>query len=53
LIPYGGGTNVTQALLPIKEEKRMIVSVDMSRLNSVRWVDKKNFTACVESGIMG
>lgn len=53
LIPYGGGTNVTQALLPIKEEKRMIVSVDMSRLNSVVWVDKKNFTACVESGIMG
>ena len=53
LIPYGGGTNVTQALLPLKEETRMIVSVDMSRMNHVRWVDKKNFTACVEAGIMG
>lgn len=31
----------------------MIVSVDMSRMNHVKWVDKKNFTACVEAGIMG
>lgn len=53
LIPYGGGTNVTQALLPLKDETRMIVSVDMSRMNHVRWVDRKNFTACVEAGIMG
>ncbi|KAL4465819.1 hypothetical protein ABPG74_004056 [Tetrahymena malaccensis] len=53
LIPYGGGTNVTQALLPLKSETRMIVSVDMSRMNHIRWVDKKNFTACVEAGIMG
>lgn len=32
LIPYGGGTNVTQALVPPTEEKRMIVSVDTSRV---------------------
>ena len=34
LIPYGGGTNVTQALTVTLEEKRMIISVDMAR---VRW----------------
>ncbi len=32
LIPYGGGTNVTQALMVTPEEKRMIVSVDMTRV---------------------
>lgn len=53
LIPYGGGTNVTQALMANPGEKRMTVSVDMQRLNKVKWVDKKNMTACVEAGIMG
>lgn len=33
LIPYGGGTNVTQALLLSPAEKRMIVSVDTTRVN--------------------
>ena len=53
LIPYGGGTNVTQALLCNKDEQRMIVSVDLQRMNHVKWVDKKNMIACVEAGIMG
>lgn len=53
LIPYGGGTNVTQALSPLKSEPRMVVSVDLSRLNKVKWVDKKNMCACVEAGIVG
>ncbi|EGR32374.1 hypothetical protein IMG5_085430 [Ichthyophthirius multifiliis] len=53
LMPYGGGTNVTQALLPLKDEKRMIASVDMTRMNHVKWVDRKNMMACVEAGILG
>jgi len=53
LIPFGGGTNVTQALMLEKQEERMIVSVDMQRLNHVKWVDRKNMTACIEAGIMG
>lgn len=32
LIPYGGGTNVTQALVPSPEERRMVVSVDTGRV---------------------
>ena len=28
LIPYGGGTNVTNALRPPEDEQRMIVTVD-------------------------
>lgn len=53
LIPYGGGTNVTQSLMLSDKEKRMIVSVDMSRMNRVKWVDKVNMIACVEAGIVG
>lgn len=53
LIPYGGGTNVTQALMCEIKEKRMIVSLDTTRMNHVKWVDRKNMMACVESGILG
>jgi alkyldihydroxyacetonephosphate synthase len=53
IIPYGGGTNVTQALLCETNEKRMIVSLDMTRMNHVRWVDRRNLMACVEAGILG
>jgi alkyldihydroxyacetonephosphate synthase len=34
-------------------EKRMIVSVDMTRMNKIKWVDKINMTACIEAGIIG
>lgn len=25
----------------------------MTRMNNIRWVDKKNMAACVEAGIVG
>jgi alkyldihydroxyacetonephosphate synthase len=53
LVPYGGGTNVTQSLMLPLEEKRMIVSVDMARMSSIKWVDKENNLACVGAGIIG
>lgn len=53
LVPFGGGTNVTNSLLLSSREKRMIVSVDMSRLNKIKWVDKVNNIACIEAGIIG
>ena len=31
----------------------MIVSVDMTRMNKIKWVDKINMMACVETGIIG
>ena len=53
LVPYGGGTNVTMSLkLPVTE-KRMIVSVDMTRMRAIKWVDKENNMACVQAGIAG
>ena len=53
LIPYGGGTNVTDALQVPVEEARMVVSLDMRRLNAIEWIDAENQTACVQAGILG
>jgi len=53
LIPYGGGTNVTNALRCPSDEHRPIVSVDMRRMNRVLWIDPENQMACVEAGATG
>lgn len=53
LIPFGGGTNVTHSLQCDPQESRMIVSVDMSKMNHVRQVNLKSMTATVEAGIAG
>ena len=53
IVPYGAGTNVSAALEMEIEEKRMIVSLDMSRMNKIKWVDKENMLVCAEAGIVG
>ena len=53
LIPFGGGTSVTGALLCPESETRMIVSLDMSQMHKILWVNPDNLTACVETGIIG
>jgi len=53
IIPYGGGTSVSCALLCPTDEKRMIVSLDMHEMDKIKWVDRTNMTACIEAGIAG
>jgi alkyldihydroxyacetonephosphate synthase len=55
LIPFGGGTNVSQATRcpPIDVEPRPIISVDMRKLNKILWIDEENGLAHVQSGITG
>ncbi len=53
LIPYGGGTNVTDALRCPADEARPIASVDMSRMNRVEWIDPENHLACIQAGAVG
>jgi len=53
LIPYGGGTNVSDALQVPEAETRMVVSLDMRRMDAVEWIDAENLTACVQAGILG
>src|SRR6267378_4529058 len=53
LIPYGGGTNVTEALRCQSQEQRTIVSVDMRRMNRIVWIDETNMMAFIEAGAVG
>lgn len=53
LVPYGGGTNVTDALRCPVAEVRTIASVDLRRLNRIRWIDPVNLMACIEAGAVG
>ncbi|MDZ8030432.1 FAD-binding oxidoreductase [Nostoc sp. DedSLP04] len=53
LVPFGGGTNVSCALKLPEDEKRMVVSVDMRRMNKIEWIDRDNLRACVQAGITG
>lgn len=53
LVPYGGGTNVSGALLCPEEEARAIVSMDMRRMNRILSIDRGNNCALVEAGITG
>ena len=53
LVPYGGGTNVTDALRCPADEQRMIVSVDLRRLNRILWIDPVNQMACIQAGAVG
>ena len=53
LIPYGGGTNVTDALRCAPGETRTIVSVDMRRMDQILWIDEENRMACIQAGAVG
>ncbi len=53
LIPYGGGTNVSCALQVPTDESRMVVSLDVRRMNSIEWIDFENNLACVQAGMSG
>lgn len=53
LVPYGGGTNVTEALCCPSDEVRMIASIDLSRLNKILWIDPTNLMACIQAGAVG
>ncbi len=53
LVPYGGGTSVSAALKLPADEDRMIVVVDMRRMNKIEWIDRENYRASVQAGITG
>ncbi len=53
LVPYGGGTSVSSALLIPEKEKRMVVSIDMRLMDKIEWIDRDNNLACIQTGITG
>lgn len=53
VIPYGGGTTVTQSLLCPPDESRTIASLDMRLLSAVSHIDRTNMTARIQAGAIG
>ncbi len=53
LVPYGGGTNVTEAVRLSASEPRFAIAVDRRRMHRVLWIDPVNHTACIEAGATG
>lgn len=53
LVPFGGGTSVSAALKLPKSETRMIVVVNMQRMNRIEWIDRENLRVSVQAGMTG
>jgi alkyldihydroxyacetonephosphate synthase len=52
VIPFGGGTCVSLALT-CPCPARLVISLDLGRMNQVRWIDPVTRTACIEGGAVG
>lgn len=53
LVPYGGGTSVSCALQLPTGDPRMMVAVDMRRMNRILWIDRDNYRIEVQAGMTG
>lgn len=53
IIPFGGGSNIAGCLEAEDPKKRMIVSLDLKRMNKVLELDKESSTARIQAGAMG
>lgn len=52
VIPFGGGTSVSLALT-CPGQSGPVISLDLGRMNQVRWIDPVTRTACIEAGAVG
>lgn len=53
VVPFGGGTNVVGAVNPLATENRVILCVDLRRMNRVVSLDPHSLTATIEAGARG
>ena len=53
VLPYGGGTTVSHSLLCNPNEKRMILAIAVSQMNSVLSINRETMTVCVQAGCVG
>ncbi|MEK6228558.1 MAG: FAD-binding oxidoreductase [Actinomycetota bacterium] len=53
LIPFGGGTSISGSLEASAEERRTVVSLDLSRLSRVLAVDEASRLARIQAGAFG
>ena len=53
LVPYGGGTSVSNALQIPEQEQRMVVAVDTRRMDAIELIDEEDRRVTVQAGITG
>lgn len=53
VIPFGGGSNISGSLTPPPDESRVVVSVDLGRMNRVLEIDTDAGLARVQAGVLG
>ncbi|MGN6742889.1 MAG: FAD-binding oxidoreductase, partial [Amnibacterium sp.] len=53
LIPFGGGSNIAGSLEPDPGEHRVVVSVDLGRLDRVLEIDEPSGLARIQAGALG
>lgn len=53
VIPYGGGSNISGSLTPQPNETRLVVSMDMGRMNRVLEIDEVSCIARIQAGVLG
>ena len=53
LIPFGGGSNIAGSLEPIPAESRVVVSVDLGRLDRLIDIDEASGLARIQAGALG
>ena len=53
IIPFGGGTSISGSLQAEDDETRVVVTVDLGRMNKVLDVDEHSGLARIQAGILG
>lgn len=53
IIPFGGGSNIAGSIEPRKEEKRVIISLDLGRLDRLVEIDEESGLARIQAGAQG
>jgi alkyldihydroxyacetonephosphate synthase len=53
IIPFGGGSNIAGSLEPRKEEKRVVISLDLGRLDQLVEIDEESGLARIQAGAQG
>ena len=53
IIPFRGGSNIAGSLEPRKEEKRVVISLDLGRLDKLVEIDEDSGLARIQAGAQG
>ncbi|MDQ1570390.1 MAG: alkyldihydroxyacetonephosphate synthase [Actinomycetota bacterium] len=53
IIPFGGGSNIAGSLEPLATEERVVLSLDLGRLNKLIDIDAESGLARIQAGALG